>query len=238
MYQVLLLTENILANRDLQEKLQLLNDEVWCSSKLLGQVKQEDVVSLICQQFQIIIFSNTICDKNIQILIEIFSKHPIVLLRETDTELNEEEKNYWRAKGLHEWIGSDTRPSEVREKMVQAYKKVQEVKEQAKYVEIFPFGYSEDKLAASKIRLTGREKRVLAILSEAKGGMITRKELCERLWSNGHTASNMSQLSCIIRRVQQKFEDEGVNNLKISTHWGKGYQLETIQKVPKVSTWI
>ncbi|MEO1769345.1 winged helix-turn-helix domain-containing protein [Candidatus Enterococcus ferrettii] len=226
-YQILVLTENILATKSLQNKLQSLNNEVWCSSQLLGQLQRENIVSLICQQFQVVIFSNTIGDKQTQLLLEIFSDHSLVLLRETDTKLEEEEKLYWLEQGIHDWIDPEALASEIREKMFRAYTNI-ENEDSLKSTKFFSFEFFEDELETYHIRLSKKEKEVLHTLVQAKGNIVSRQELCEQLWTDGETFSNMSQLSCIIKRIKQKFKAKGIENLLISTCWGKGYQLEMI----------
>lgn len=215
-----------------------MNDEVWCSSQLLNQIQKPELFKLICQQFQVIIFSNTICDKKVQRLLKVFSSHSIVLLREIDTQLNKEQKTYWREQGLHGWIDIETLPSEIREKMFQAYTKLLEIEESSKIVENWSFDYLREELETSHIRLSKKEKAVLNVLIQAQGESVSRKEMCEQLWSEGQTNSNMSQLSCVVKRIQQKFEDKGNKNLVITTHWGKGYQLKMMKKNPKGNSWL
>ena len=73
------------------------------------------------------------------------------------------------------------------------------------------------------------ERKVFEKLLEAypQSGVLSRKELCEHLWQDGDTPSNMSQLSCLINKLKRKFELHGIAGETITTLWGRGYKLSS-----------
>ncbi|MEO1769654.1 MULTISPECIES: winged helix-turn-helix domain-containing protein [Enterococcus] len=225
MSQALLLTKNILANQTLQKKIQGLNDEVWCSTWLLDQIQRFGVPVFVSQQFQTVIFGKTICDDEVQSLLEAFLDYSLVVLREVEQEPSEEERKKWIELGLQCYLSEEDSLETIREKIALATIKRSQMREPSQRVVPFPYSESKSDFDSSNIRLTGKEQMVMNLLVRAQGEVITRKELCEKIWAEGDTASNMSQLSCMINRIKRKFEKQGVDGRIIVTHWGRGYQM-------------
>lgn len=225
MTQVLLLTKNILSNQTLQEKLQQLNHEVWCSAQLVDQVQRFGTPPTVIQQFQIVIFSKTICDYETESLLDFFSRYPIGVLREVEIMPSAEEQAKWQEQGLHDWLLEEESLISLREKLAQSQAAVIQTNDTNRRVVPFPNGGIRQELDALQVHLTGKERRLMDLLIQAQGELMTRKEICEEIWTEGETPSNMSQLSCMVNRIKRKFEEQGVEGKIIVTHWGKGYQL-------------
>ncbi|MGG5315051.1 winged helix-turn-helix domain-containing protein [Enterococcus sp. AZ072] len=225
MSQVLLLTKNILSDQSLQERLQNLNHEVWCSAQLVDQVQRFGMPPSLIQQFQAVIFSKTICDQEAGVLVDFFHRHPVAILREVGLLPSMEDQASWKNRGLHGFLLEEEALFDLREKLSQAQASVNQKESTAARIVPFPGGDSSKERNAMNIDLTGKESKLMELLIEAQGELITRKELCEKIWSEGQTPSNMSQLSCMINRIKRKFEAQGVEGKLILTHWGKGYQL-------------
>lgn len=225
MSQVLLLTKNILSDQPLQEKLQNLNHEVWCSAQLVDQVMRIGMPPSLIQQFQAVIFSKTICDQEAGTLVDFFHRYPVAILREVGLLPSIEDQASWQNRGLHGFLLEDEALFDLREKLSQAQVSASQQEANNRRIVPFPGGETPKELSATKIHLTGKERKLMDLLIEAQGELITRKELCEKIWPEGETPSNMSQLSCMINRIKRKFEQQGVEGKLILTHWGKGYQL-------------
>lgn len=225
MYQALLLTKNILANQRLQQKLQGLNDEVWCTNWLLDQIQRFGVPVFVSQQFQLVILGKTICDEEAHALLQSLREYPLILLREVEQEPLDEEREKWTECGLHGYLSEGDTQEVIREKIALANLKRTQANEVNERIVPFPHSETKSEFDSSRIRLTGKEQMVMTLLVRAQGEIMTRKELCERIWHDGNTASNMSQLSCMINRIKRKFENQGVDGRIIVTHWGRGYQL-------------
>lgn len=226
MSQVLLLTKNILSNQALQERLQQLNYEVWCSAQLVEQVQRFGTPPSVIQQFQGVIFSKTICDYEAEALLGFFARYPIAILRETEKMPTAEEQTSWLEQGLHGWVLEEESLISLREKLAQTQTAVmQKMDATNNRVVPFPNGDAKRELEALQVHLTGKERKLMDLLIKAQGELMTRKEICEAIWTEGETPSNMSQLSCMVNRIKRKFEEQGVEGKVIVTHWGKGYQL-------------
>ena len=98
--------------------------------------------------------------------------------------------------------------------------------------QVVAFPMNEEEAVTSLVRsvydsFSKTEKRVFErlILAHTKNQLVSRKELCEYLWEEGETPSNMSQLSCLIHKIKRKFELAGITNEVIATLWGRGYRL-------------
>ena len=225
MSQVLLLTKNILSDQSLQEKLQNLNHEVWCSAQLVEQAQRFGMPPSLIQQFQIVIFSKTICDQEAGVLVGFFNRYSLAILREVGVLPSIEDQATWQKRGLHGFLLEDEALFDLREKLSQAQASASQPEASKRRIVPFPGGEAPRELSAMKIHLTGKERKLMDLLIEAQGELITRKQLCESIWPEGETPSNMSQLSCMINRIKRKFEAQGIEGKIILTHWGKGYQL-------------
>lgn len=225
MAQALLLTKNILANQTLQKKLQELNDEVWCSTWLLDQIQRFGVPVFVSQQFQVVIFGKSLCDEEVQTLLQPLQEYPLIILREVEQEPFGEEREKWTERGLQGFLSEGDTQEVIREKIALATLKKNQAKEMNQRVVQFPHSENKVEFDSARIRLTGKEQMVMNLLVRAQGEVMTRKELCEKIWPDGNTASNMSQLSCMINRIKRKFENQGLDGRIIVTHWGRGYQM-------------
>ncbi len=225
MSQVLLLTKNILSNQELQEKLQQLNHEVWCTAQMVEQVQRFSTPPTLIQQFQTVIFGKTISDYETENLLEFFSRYPIAVLREAEILPSSEEQLKWQEQGLHDWILGKDSIINLREKLSQTNTAIMNSLETNNRV--IPFYKEEEKkdLDNLHVRLTGRERKLMDALVKAEGESITRNDLCKAIWSESESPSKMSQLSCMVNRIKRKFQAQGIEGNVIVTQWGKGYQL-------------
>jgi DNA-binding response OmpR family regulator len=74
--------------------------------------------------------------------------------------------------------------------------------------------------------LSNQERQVFEILYNAKGKVISREDICNKIWAQV-TNSNLAQTSTIVRRIKVKLEDSGFVNCDLQTIWGKGYRIIT-----------
>ncbi|WP_265460248.1 winged helix-turn-helix domain-containing protein, partial [Enterococcus sp. HY326] len=68
-------------------------------------------------------------------------------------------------------------------------------------------------------------RKLFEILSNEKGGFLTRKEVAQRMWNGQPTSSHLAQLSQIVSRIRLKFARYGFTEQSIETHWKKGYRV-------------
>lgn len=81
MRPILLLTKNLLIEQPMQEQLQYLNYEVFCSVELIKQLKSSPHHQKMVQSYQAIIFSETLSDEEIRNLLVFTGNGESVLIR-------------------------------------------------------------------------------------------------------------------------------------------------------------
>ncbi len=73
------------------------------------------------------------------------------------------------------------------------------------------------------IELSKTEQKLLRILVENSGNILTRDLLLDRVWSNGGDFINENALSVSVRRLRNKLEDDPSQPVYIHTVYGIGY---------------
>ena len=227
MQHVLILTKNVLSEEQMVKQLHYLSYEVLCSSDLNQTLKQGKNLSIF-SYFQVVMVSETLSNSELEQMLPTLSKYPVSILRigveETDDTRD------WRREGIQGWVPKDAPIETLREILIQAAQASVESLLMNNQVVAFPM--NEEEAVTSLVRsvydsFSKTEKRVFErlILAHTKNQMVSRKELCEYLWEEGDTPSNMSQLSCLIHKIKRKFELAGITNEVIATLWGRGYRL-------------
>ncbi|WP_010245686.1 response regulator transcription factor [Acetivibrio cellulolyticus] len=74
-----------------------------------------------------------------------------------------------------------------------------------------------------EIELSKTEQKLLRILLENRGNILTRDTLIDRVWSDGADFVNENALSVTIRRLRNKLEDDPSQPVYIQTVYGMGY---------------
>ena len=147
-------------------------------------------------------------------------------MRVTEAYPSEEEQVHWRELGLADWLVRGDGFEDTRERL--SVLRIQH--QQDNQILSFP----RENLSTVPTNLENlfksfskTEKKVFEYLVKAypEQGVSSRKELCDHLWREGDTASNMSQLSCLINKLKRKCELHGVTGEVVTTMWGRGYKL-------------
>ena len=72
--------------------------------------------------------------------------------------------------------------------------------------------------------LSKKEQILFRSLDEEQ--IISREELCWKIWGIKETASKKSQLSNLVKKINEKLDEHNYTNKRIKTYWGKGYLLK------------
>lgn len=75
-----------------------------------------------------------------------------------------------------------------------------------------------------KIELTRNDYKILQLLMESKGKVVSREEIMQRLWESDHYIDD-NTLTVNITRLRKKLDEAGLENF-ISTKKGLGYIVE------------
>lgn len=82
--RILILTKNILAEKDIQQKLQLLGHEVFVTTKYLKYFLEKEVSRKEINQFPLCIISKTVSDSETGLVISKFVGQPNSIFREVE----------------------------------------------------------------------------------------------------------------------------------------------------------
>lgn len=229
MQHVLILTKNALAEEAIISKLQRMNCETLCSTDMLQRM-QKGSVSPFLSYFQWVILSESLCHSEVEYILNLLQNYPLLILRIVENYPNEEEQAYWQEKGISEWLNKETNYETLREKMNELNQQLEGKMSDGNQILSFPQSIERSEQKDLKLLMKSfskTERKVFEKLVEGypQSGVLSRKELCDYLWRDGDTSSNMSQLSCLINKLKRKFELHGITGETITTLWGRGYKL-------------
>ena len=242
MNQVLILTKNILAEQDIQQKLQALNYEVYCSARVFeNSIRHVESLEFF-NYFQYLILSETICESEVMEIIQLIKNPAIRIIRKVEEKVTEMDHQYLEEEVLHAIISNEDSVDELRE-CLYALKKQESREptyESQKYVQL------SDKVSLIKPNvlqkntaspeenyqflevlhhLSQTETKILYILVQAGNKVVTRETICHKIWNEEVNKSHLASLSSTITRIKTKFEQTNLPHKAIQTLWGKGYRI-------------
>lgn len=231
MSAILVLTKNLLVEQTLQEQLQYLSYEVFCSVELFNLLKandqykerQNDYLRQLLANYQAVVLSETISDSEIQTLMPLVTANNRVLMRKLNSRPSKREEEQIKKSGVDGWIITDNSIDSLREQLVE--KLAGYHKEEAKIVFLYPNQMESGDIVKLQGSLSNREKAVLDCLLKANGEIVSRDELCAYLWNEAPNNSHLSQASVLIKRIKMKLELAGYDPEMLKTIWGRGYLL-------------
>ncbi|WP_373201616.1 transcriptional regulator [Enterococcus sp. HMSC072H05] len=147
-----------------------------------------------------------------------FKGQSLSIFREVERLPTKKEQQLWTERGINEWLVKDMMLEEIRE-MLDGY--IDSSKER----QIFTEEEENEKRSLSSLALNSTQLRFLQILYREHDQIISREKMCELLWERPGNASNLSQLSCLVKLLRKKLNDQGVEGESILTVWGQGYRL-------------
>ncbi|MBO0452052.1 MULTISPECIES: winged helix-turn-helix domain-containing protein [Enterococcus] len=213
---VLILTKCVFAEEEILKKLHLLGYEVFCSNHLLEGLIKDNKNYPVINYFPNIIFSETISDDEVMELAKNESIQDSVLFRKATTfsknhhEYENENFNFIFMDDPLEVIGEKLRKNHA-------------LYQESSKLNLLSFNIKD---IDSMLFLSNQERQVFEILYNAKGKVISREDICKKIWAQV-TNSNLAQTSSIVRRIKMKLEDSGFVNCDLQTIWGKGYRILT-----------
>ncbi|MBO1306899.1 winged helix-turn-helix domain-containing protein [Enterococcus sp. 669A] len=221
--QVLVLTHNILSEEPLQRKLQSLNHEVLCSSKMLELLQQAIDSNFACYFYQVVILSENLTNKEVLDLLPRLEKANSVVMRKVNSIPDLAEKEMLENHGIVGWVTPDISTDVLRELLAE---NVRPFREHHKVI-AFPIN-TEDTSQGTYAQLyrtfSKTEKKVFEKLYSAEGRIVSREEFCQYLWKDETTNSHLSQLSVLIKNVRRKISNWGLPEEMVVTIWGQGYR--------------
>lgn len=224
MRPILILTKNLLIEQSLQEQLQHLNYEVFCSTSILKQLQNKPNQPEIVEGYQAIIFSETLTNMEIRDLLLFITSNDYLLIRKLVHKPSTTEQEELNQIGLDMWICEGEPVDLLREQLAQQLASVQKKENN----NVFFFYQKEDSpktLEEFKKNLTKKESKTFECLLTSEEPLVSREMLCQYIWNGGPNNSRLTQISVLIKRLKQKLQEAGFQEELIETVWGYGYQL-------------
>ena len=226
MCNIMIITRNILVEQTLQQRLQHLGHEVFCTGIETCHAK----LQLLINFFDSIILSETLSNEESQLIIQQVesAEQSVEILRKVETLPSKEQSAEFADLGIQSYLSIDASLEELREKY--AKKQKSWVKEATAVLNLVT------KRSYLDVRLAKNEKKLMKILLENAGSCVERNTICKKIWGNQPTNSSMSQLSALIKKIQIKFDEAGLEQKLVLTYWGRGYQInpqaeEAVQQI-------
>lgn len=208
----------------IQEQLQQLNYEVFCSVQMANQIRTASQTARIVQEFQMIIFSETISNEEILRLLPLVHKESKLIIRKLANEPAKQEKEEFQQMGIDAWICKDQDLDYLREHLAVNLVECQK-RDTKNIVFLYQTEDSPKTLNEFKNRLTKKERMTFERLLENEGELVSRDYLCRELWQETPNNSRLTQLSVLVKRIKNKLSEEGFKEDLIETVWGCGYCL-------------
>ncbi|MGG5318573.1 winged helix-turn-helix domain-containing protein [Enterococcus sp. AZ072] len=229
MKHVLILTRNVLSEESLIQQLHYLNYEVLCSAHLIQPLEDGKILPVI-SYFKIVIISETISDNEVVNILPTLNSYGLVVIRAGESP-SPDEKRMWKENGILHWINKLPSVKELREGLAEAAIILEEKIGNKDHFKSFSTKHviplHAGNLRSVYMNFTKSQKNIFDRLLWAQNQetILSRKDLCDYLWNDGITNSNLSQLSCLIQKIRNKFKQCGLPYDVITTVWGKGYEL-------------
>lgn len=224
MRPILILTKNLLTERELQEQLQHLNYEVFCSVNMLKQLKNNPNRMQMLESYQGIIFSETLTNQEIRDLLLYINPEENLLVRKMMHEPTNQESQELEKMGIKLWICEGEPLDLLREHLalqLLTYSK----KEKHNVVFLYQRENTPKTLEEFKSGLTKKECKAFECLLDSEGLLVSREVLCDYIWGGNPNNSRLTQISVLVKRLKQKLHDAGFKEQLIDTVWGNGYRL-------------
>lgn len=225
MRSILVLTKNLLVEQRLQEQLQRLNYEVYCSVDFLNQLLVGNDIEYIFNIYPTIILSETISNHEIQQILTNITGEDRAVLRKFGGEPTNKEKEQLKLLGIDDYIIEGDSLDQLREQLSEKLVKFEN--DWSKTLIIHQMK-KKTNLKDIKIKFSKMEKKTLQRLIESNGESVSRQEMCAFLWNDEPNNSHLSQLSLLIKRLKHKLVEEGFDEDIIETIWGYGYRLSPV----------
>ncbi|MGM0165456.1 hypothetical protein IGI39_000398 [Enterococcus sp. AZ135] len=212
--QLLILTKVPPYEETFESQLKQLGNEVYCSNNLITMMKKETFNKQFLSQFDGIIFSESLYDKEVEELVHLLQKGRFKLFRRV-VEVNCDEMAETSFDGL---IPIDSNLERLREILLIA--------------EISRLAYQKEdnaqklnvKQKLTDLNLKLKQKEIVDYLIYSGNRIVSREEISRQIWRKEANKSVLASLSKIVSKINEKVEYE-CGHSAIQTVWGQGYRL-------------
>lgn len=230
MRKVLILTKNILNEQELQENIQRLSHEVYCTTCDFDQLDNKVFLMNIVNFFQIVIISETISDNQMAEVLKVLNSEQTKVFRKVEFMPDKKDRAQFDEFTIDEWLEVSDSLEVLREKIERSTasnltkvgmggnSSVVNFNAQSQFF----LSEGEQFLKALR-KLSSNERKVFYYLISVENQTISRRDICEYVWEEELTNSQLSSLSNIVKKIRSKFQEVGIQDEIIKNQWKKGY---------------
>lgn len=212
---MLLLTKSLESERDFRRQLESLGFEVFCSLDLINKIISNEVDTRFIDYFDYIIISETISNRELDIIVQQLNLTDIYIYRKTITKFVPEDQEILQDVGIKNLIPTNSSLEELRELLYRTnLNSMNKKKKQLK-----------DNMKVKDMNLSSREKKLFNYLVEIKEP-VSRENLCKYLWGEKVTKSKLVMLSTVVNQIRKEMDRVGIDHIYLQTDWGTGYQIK------------
>lgn len=229
MQKILVLTRNILNEQSLQENIQRLSHEVYCTFCDFEQLNNKVFLMNIVNFFPVVIISETISDHQMVEILKVLNPKDSKVFRKVESLPDKQDREQYEALEIDGWIEESDTFEILREKLERTSTVNKAPVELISNAAANINGSNQvflaegDQFLRALRRLSSNERKVFYYLVSVDNQTISRKAICEHVWSEDLSNSQLSSLSNIVKKIRGKFQDVGIHDEIIKNHWKKGY---------------
>ncbi|EOH94916.1 helix-turn-helix domain-containing protein [Enterococcus pallens] len=228
MQKILVLTRNILNEKSLQENIQRLSHEVYCTFCDFDQLNNKVFLMNVINFFPIVIISETISDHQMVEILKVLNTKDIKVFRKVESLPDKQDREKYADLEIDGWIEAADTFEILREKLertnTSSATQAEAMNSSSTINTPNQFFLAEgDQFLRALRKLSSNERKVFYYLVSVDNQTISRKAICEHIWSEELTNSQLSSLSNIVKKIRGKFQDVGIHDEIIKNHWKKGY---------------
>lgn len=222
---ILILTRNVLSESKLQEELQQMNYEVLISTNIYTQLQYHIPMGQVLSYFQLVIFSEYLTDNEITQVLPKLVESDVPLMQRVNQNRSVLTNQSWR-KDNTVFVSETTASSQVFREQIESllceksqdeywvdYYKKEEWKEPEKTNIYRALSFSRN------------DWKILEILYQADGKLVTKEDLSELVWNQPLNKSRMVQIYTSIGHIKEKLQGLQPEKILIGTQRGRGYFL-------------
>jgi DNA-binding response OmpR family regulator len=152
-------------------------------------------------------------------------KTPIIMVTVKNKEID-------KVLGLE--LGADdyiTKPFSLRELMARVRAVLRRTTEYAEIIETYRFDQIElnfkkyeAKKKGKKLKMTSLQFRILKLLIQKKGEVVSRDEFLDEIWGRDNVLISFRTIDSHIANIRKKIEDDPSHPMHILNTWGVGYK--------------
>ncbi|MGH1833345.1 winged helix-turn-helix domain-containing protein [Enterococcus gilvus] len=212
---MLLLTKSLESERDFRRQLESLGFEVFCSWDLINKIISNEVDTRFIDYFDYIIISETISNRELDLIVQQLNLTDIYIYRKTITKFVPEDQEILQDVGIKNLIPTNSSLEELRELLYRTnLDSMNKKKKQLK-----------DNMKVKDMNLSSRGKKLFNYLIEIKEP-VSRENLCKYLWGEKVTKSKLVMLSTVVNQIRKEMDRVGIDHIYLQTDWGTGYQIK------------